>query len=454
MTPANILMVLGEVSYAEELEHHLSGMGHTIQRVPGDEQGVNGLVSNQFSVLIADLDSPRIDGLRLLNVARDRDATMPVIVLAQSLQSEQVFQAYDAGASTVLGLPYTVELVARAIEQGQDRQALEHTVVQLRRQLDTRHALSNLIGPSHHTATLHDQIRQAAPGIAPIIMIGETGTGRDHLAHIIHAHSARSHRAFVKVTFGTSATATIERELFGCGAGVYPDVPEGVAGRIESADQGSLYLDQLSDLTPMQADLLLTCLETRSVQRLGDSRNIPTDVRLIVSINTPLDDSDSTVRFLDQLQQRFGALTLELAPLRERVEDIPSLVRHFVDSISSRLGQGVTGIDADAVEALSRYPWPGNIRELANVVERMVDTAMPASTLRHRDIPRSIREHRDVQPESVTVPLGATMHAAERAMIEATLRACDYNKEACALQLGIGLRTLYRKLKEYKADSR
>lgn len=436
---------------ADTLARHLTEIGHKVQRVPNDDQGVNALVSDRFDILIADLDSERVDGLRLLSVARDRDTTMPVVLLTDSLKSEQVLQAYDAGVTGVLGKPLMPELVSRMVEQGQQRQQSELDIVQLKRQLDTRYALTNLVGASHHTATLHDQIREAAPGEVPIILVGEPGTGRDHLAQIIHNQSARSRRSFVKVTFGSNTAEILERELFGCGAGVYPEVPEGSPGRIEMADQGSLYLDQLSELTSLRSELLLACIEKSTVQRLGETREIPVDIRLIVSVNSSLSSSDSIRDFLTQLQQKFGALTLDLAPLRDRREDIPSLVHHFADQVSRKLARSIPSIDSDVIDALSRYSWPGNLRELESIVEQMVHATKAGAEITYRQIPDNLLANEVVQLDTITVPIGASMQDAERAMIEATLRACNFDKDACAEQLGIGLRTLYRKLKEYRS---
>lgn len=452
MPTARILLVLANPAYAEELEHHLETLGHDVEWVSSDEQGVNGLIAGSFDALVANLAASRIDGMRLLSVSQDRDPTMPVVLLTKSVPSDEAMAALDAGATAVPGEPHAVELIARHIDQGLHSRALQHEIIQLKRQLDTGHALSNLVGSSQQVATLHDQVRQLAPSTMPIILSGEPGTGRDHLARIIHTQSPRTHRSFVKVSFGPDTQSNLERLLFGFGPQAYPDAPQGSAGYIEAADSGTLYLDDLSGLNAMQSDQLLSSLEQGQVQRLGEARSIPVDVRLIVAVTPPLEGDDATVRLLDQLGQRLGAQTLELPPLRDRLGDIPALVRHFIEVHAASREIDVPAVEADALDALTRYPWPGNLRELDTVIEGILAHVPSGEPVQHLHLPETLRHHIDVEPESVHVPVGTPMHNVERLMIESTLRANDQNKEATAAQLGIGLRTLFRKLKEYKSD--
>ena len=450
MPISRILLVLDNPPLAEELQHHLKSRDYAVEWVANDEQGVNGLISGQFQSVIATLSGSRIDGMRLLSVARDRDASMPVVLLAEAVPSDAAMAAYDAGATAVLGAPHSPELIERHLDQGWAQQRLQHEVIQLKRQLDTRHALSNLVGSSQRIASIHDQVRQLAPSATPIILSGECGTGRDHLARIIHTQSPRTHRSFVKFSFDSEAHASIERLLFGFGPKVYPDAPQGSVGHMETADGGTLYLDNLSGLNAIQADELLASLEKNRVHRLGESRSIPIDIRLIVSVTQPL-RNDTMASLLDRLCQRLGAHTLELPSLRERTGDIPALAQHFVRSHSTARKLNPPAVSPDALDALTRYPWPGNVRELETVIEGVLANLGEASMIEHRHLPEALRHHAAVEPTSVHVPVGTTMSDVERLMIEATMRANDQDKDATAEQLGIGLRTLYRKLKEYKS---
>jgi two-component system response regulator HydG len=453
MSPASessILLVLQDTAQASSLQDHLLVQGYSVEWVTREEQAVNGIGTHRFDVLLTELQSAQIDGLRLLDVALDRDSTMPVIFLAQDNQTELSLQGLDSGASAFHTPPYTGAVIQRSIEQGLYRQSLQYEILQLMRQLDTRDGLTSLVGQSRAMDSLHDHVRQCASGAAPVILLGEPGTGKDHLARTIHNQSSRSMRAFVKAVSSDIDADSHDRMLFGLGANVFPDSTEGQAGQVEIADGGTLYLDDVRGLSTKQVEQLLHTLDTGTTQRLGTTRNIGVNVRLIVSVTPPLRDDDSTNQLLHNLQHRFGAVTIEIPALRDRSEDIALLLEHFVGIHGERAGKTVEGVDSDAIEMLLRYPWPGNVRELESAVQRMVIGARPGARLNHQDVPSEIREHAGVTLDHVQIRSSSSMQEVERLMIEDTLRACNYDKKACAEVLGIGLRTLYRKLNEYK----
>ncbi|HIA47935.1 MAG TPA: sigma-54-dependent Fis family transcriptional regulator [Candidatus Hydrogenedentes bacterium] len=446
---ANILLVLRDRDKASEIQDHFLLQGFPVEWVNNDEKAINGLASNQFNVLLTELLSTEIDGLRIMSVALNRDPTTPVILLANADQTELAMRALDEGGFACHPSPCNPHAVQRSIHQGLHRQSLEYEILRLKRQLDTQHGLPNLIGDSRAIAALHDRVRQSASDTAPVIIIGEAGTGKKHLAQTIHNQSPRSHRPFLKLAFAQNEQATLERTLFGHGPGVFPDSPEGQAGQIEYADEGTLFLQNLCQLSPVHSDQLINTLEERQTQRLGETRTIPIDLRLIVSITPPLKDSDPTNKFLQTLQQRFGALTLEIPPLRDRSEDIPPLTQYFIDTHNQTLEKNVTGIDADVLQLLTQCPWPGNIREIENTIRQMIIGAQDRKTLSRHDIPVAILKHPDMTSDDIPIPHGTSMHDAERIIIENTLIACNHDKNKCAKILGIGLRTLYRKLNEY-----
>lgn len=451
---ASILLVLRDPDKAREIQDHFRLHDFSIEWVTNDEQAINGLVSKKFDVVLTELQTSRIDGLRVMGVALDRDSTTPVVLLSDGHQTELALQALDDGATAFHQPPYTPDVLRRSIEKGLLHQSLQYEIYQLKRQLDTRHGLPGLVGRSRAIAALHDQVRQCASGSFPIIIVGEPGTGKDHLAKTIHNQSPRSHRAFLRVSFQGGDVAAMDRLLFGHAADVYPDSPESQAGQIENADEGTLYLDGLNQLTRLQSDQLIAAIETRQVQRFGEARHIAVDVRIIISIEPPLDASDPTNEFLKRLQHQFGALTFELAPLRTRAEDIPVLADHFIALHGESQGKAIQGLDAGALQLLSQYAWPDNVRELENVIHQMVSGARDGATLAARDIPARILHHPDIESDPIRIAPGASMAEVERVMIEATMKACDHDKGACAKILGIGLRTLYRKLNEYaEADA-
>jgi DNA-binding NtrC family response regulator len=446
----NILLVHQNQSTASKIQNQLELHGYNVERVTNDEHAVNGIVTNQFDVLVTELQSQKIDGFRVMTVALDRNPTMPVIFLAGADQTELALQALDNGAEAYHKPPLNIDAVERSITQGLDRQSLQYEIFQLRRQLDTQHGLPNLVGRSRALAALHDQVRQSAMSSAPTILIGESGTGRDHLAKTIHNQSPRANRTFVKVAFRDNDATALDRILFGHGAEIFSDTPKGQAGQIEVADEGTLYLDNICDLSQIHLDQLVSMLDSHKTQRLGESRKIPVDVRLIVSVTPSLEKSDPTNMFLETLQQQFGALTLEIPALRDRIDDIVALAKYFVDSSQDAEDKSITGIEGDALQLLTQYEWPGNLRELSNVIREMVESTQPGMQLAYASIPIRIRQHPQLASKDIRIAPGTTMQEAERIMIEHTMKACNFDKVACAESLGIGLRTLYRKLNEYE----
>jgi len=445
----NILLALQDPTAASAIQDHFLLLGFSIEWVTNDEKAINGLSSNHFDVLLTELQSPEIDGLRIMSVALDRDPTTPVILLANSDQTELAMLGLDEGGFAHHSAPFNPDAIERSIRQGLHRQSLEYEILRLKRQLDTRHGLPSLIGHSRAIAALHDRVRQSASETAPVIIIGERGTGKKHLARTIHNQSPRSSGPFLKITFAQGEHAALERALFGHGPGVFPDSPEGQPGQIEYADEGTLFLDNLNQLSPIHSDQLIHTLEHQNTQRVGETRRIRVRLRLVVSITPPLHDSDPTNEFLRTLQHQFGALTFEIPALRDRPEDIPPLTQHFIDAHGQAQGKNIPGIDADAVQLLTQYAWPGNIREMENTLQQMIIGARDGEALSPREVPLAIRQHPDLVSEYIRVPSGTPMHDVERIMIEKTLEACDHDKNACAETLGIGLRTLYRKLNEY-----
>jgi two-component system response regulator HydG len=444
----NILLALLDQGRAAELQDHFALEGYSVEWVTNDERAINCLATNRFDVLLSELESAKIDGLRLMSVAHDRNATTPVIFLSEPTQTELALSALDSGASSFHPYPWNASVIQRAIELGLRHQSLQYEVFQLKRQLDTQQGLPNLVGQSRAIAALHDQVRQL--GSEPVIIIGEAGTGRDHLARTIHNESDRSRRQFVKVAFAEDGGPALERTLFGHAAGVFPDAPESLAGHVEYADEGTLYLDNFRAISPQQSEQLIGIIESGQSRRFGETRDIGVDMRIIISITPPLDSGDPASTFLDALQQRFGGLSLEIPAMRDRPEDIAPLASHFAVLHAAEQKKSIGGIDAEALEILTRYTWPGNIRELDNTVQQMVIGAKEGAALSSQNIPAEIRRHPEVSLDDVRVSVGTDMREVERIMILETMKACNQDKAQCAKTLGIGLRTLYRKLGEYE----
>lgn len=447
---ANVLLVDRDPAIGEAIVAALTAQRFNVEWVDDDEKAINCLDSGIFEVLVSALNSRRVDGMRLMEVARERNPDVCVIMIAEDPEIELATEAMLQGAYDYQTRPLNLGKLEAVIRRGLEHQRLVYQHFQLRRRLDERFGLANLVGRSRAMASAYEKVRQAAPTTIPIILVGESGTGKDLMAQAIHNTGTRAAGPFVKLDCSKESGALIERELFGHAAGAFPGATESHAGRVEVADGGTLYLDALAGFPQVASEQLLHTLETGGAQRPGDEQTRAADIRLIASVTGALERADTTQAFLGELQRRHGAIVIELPPLRDRKEDIPLLVEHFIAEIAAARETTVQGTTAHAMDLLIQHDWPDNVRELRNTIEGMVIACRADHPLDVKQAPLHLREGAAHDPLEIRIGPGATMDEVERIVIERTLRDCGYKKELCAKTLGIGLRTLYRKLKAYE----
>lgn len=447
---ANVLLVDRDPAIGEAIVAALADRRFRVEWVDDDEKAINCLEAGPFDVMVTELNMHRVDGMRLMEIARERNPEVCVIMIAESPDIELATEAMRQGAYDFQTKPLNMGKLEAVIRRGLEVQRLVYEHFQLRRRLDERFSLANLVGRSRAIANAYEKIRQAAPTTIPIILIGESGTGKDLVAQAIHNTGARADGPFVKLDCSKESSALVERELFGHAAGAFPGANESHPGRVEVADGGTLYLDALSGFPQIAAEQLLRTLDTGGAQRPGDEQTRAADIRLIVSVSGALERTDTTQAFLGELQRRFGAIVIELPPLRDRKEDIPLLAEHFIAEIAAASHKNVQGLTRNAMDLLVRHDWPDNVRELRNTIEGMIIICQPGRPLDVKQVPEYLREGAAHDPREIRIRPGTSMHDVERIVIEQTLRDCGYKKELCAKTLGIGLRTLYRKLKSYE----
>lgn len=446
---ADVLLVDRDPDVGESIVSSLSRRRYDVEWVDDDEKAFNCLDLRRFDVLVTELNINRVDGMRLMGVAKDRYPEICVVMIAEDPDIELATEAMRQGAYDFQTKPLNIGKLEAVIERGLGYQKLIYEQLRLRRRLDDAYGMTTLVGQSRPFAIAYDKIRQAAPTDIPIIIVGEHGTGRDLVAQVIHHNSPRASGLFVKLNCGAEALPLARRELLGHASGAFHGANEARPGRMELADRGTLYLDEARQFPQVLFDQVLTTLETGKTMRMGDDRAIPADVRLLISVTPDLEATDKTRDFLAELQRRYDALVIELPALRDRVEDIPPLVESFIKHACQQTAKDVPGIGRNALDVLVRYDWPLNVRQLENTIQAMVLGAGGGRPLDVLDIPQAIRNSTAPATTELRIPQGLTMHEVERIVIEDTLKACAYNKEQTAKTLGIGLRTLYRKLKEY-----
>jgi DNA-binding NtrC family response regulator len=444
-----VLVVDSDPAVARLLTAHLEPRGYDVTFVDDGEKAYNRLDSQPVNALITDLNAHRIDGMKLMAVAKDRNPDVVVILITGELDIEHAVEAMREGAYDFQTKPLNLGKLDAVLHRGIGQQELLLEQHELKRRLDERYGLGNLVGQSRQMVKIYNAVRQCARSKATVLIQGETGTGKDLIAQAIHNNSPRRDAPFVKLNCASISESLVDSELFGHVAGAFTGAVRSRQGRFELAHKGTLFLDEVGELTPPLQAKLLRVLEHQQFERLGDSRTITVDVRLIAATNRPLQAMVNAGTFRDDLYYRLRVVAIDVPTLRERREDIPLLVQHFLDQANKAHAKSVSGFSRNAMDLLMRYDWPGNVRELKNIIEGMTVMARGEGNLDIGDIPSHLRTHATPEVGEIRVPAGSAMAEVERIVIEETMKACAFDKPQTAKTLGIGLRTLYRKLKEY-----
>jgi DNA-binding NtrC family response regulator len=443
-----ILIVDDERNTREGLQRALQERYDVLLAEDG-QTALRKLESAGVDVLLTDLRMPGADGMALLRRARALDNPPVCIMMTAYGSIEGAVEAMQAGAYHYVTKPVNLDEVELVIQRALNNRRIEVENVNLRARLDWKFGLENLIGESQAMLQVFETVRQVAASRTTVLITGETGTGKELIAQAIHNLSPRKNGPFVAVHAAALPSTLLESELFGHEKGAFTGAVERRTGRFEMADGGTLFFDEVSELEAALQVKLLRVLEERAFERVGASKTIEVDVRLLAATNRDLKKLVSEKKFRDDLFYRLSVVTVNLPPLRERRDDILLLVKAFLDEFNRENGKSVRDISPDAMNVLLAYDWPGNVRELRNAVEQMVVLAR-SERLTLRDVPAAVRGGADLTKISVVRP-GTTMtvEEAEKQLIIQALKETDGNRTRAAQKIGISRRTLHRKLKQY-----
>ena len=455
--PARILIVDDDEAHAEALADGLAGDDYECVVAASGEAGMRAMREQNFDVILTDLVMHDHSGHEVLREAKVLLPESPVILITGHATIRTAVDTMREGAEDYLSKPVDiVELrsrVERAIEKARLRHAnaeLLRVNQELRRQIDKRHGFEGILGHSPQMQRLFEVLGQVSGSNATILILGESGTGKELVARAIHTNSPRADNNFVPVNCAALSEGLIESELFGHVKGAFTGAVDNKEGRILYADGGTLFLDEVGDMPLTTQAKLLRALESREVVPVGGNKVHSVDVRLLAATNRDLRQMVSEEKFREDLLFRLQVVTLELPPLRQRTGDVPLLIEHFIGELSTAHDRKVSGITPEARALLVRYDWPGNVRELRNAIENMVLLAR-GEVLTVDDVPESVKraengaEHRAGGMDLA----GRSLEEIERAAILENLELMGGNREKTAKVLGIGERTLYRKIKEY-----
>jgi two-component system response regulator HydG len=452
LTP-QALVVAKDSDDVKELLAALDSWGFKTVWAKDGEAGYNVLDGPEvLDALITELNVQRIDGMRLLSVAKQRNPEICVIMIASDADIELATEAMRQGAYDFQTKPLNLKKIKVVLDRGLSLQRLAFEVTDLHRRLDQRYGFHNLIGNSRGMVAVYNMIRQIAPTRATVLIMGETGTGKGVAAQTIHQNSSRRDAPFVTLNCASLAEGVIESELFGHERGAFTGAIQTHKGRFEIADGGTLFLDEVSEMSLATQAKLLHVIEDREFERVGGTRPIKVDVRLIAATNRDLEQQVKEGKFREDLFFRLNVVSIKLPPLRERKQDIPRLVEAFLREFNIEHEKYITGISRGAMDLLMQYHWPGNVRELKNTIEGMMVLSASGRLLDVSDLPEHILRQVELKTPAadIHVRVGMTMEEIEKIAIEHTLRSVGYDKQKAAEILGIGLRTLYRKQKRYQ----
>jgi DNA-binding NtrC family response regulator len=404
-------------------------------------------------VVLADVELPGMNGLDLLRHLGDEIHRTPVIIITGRGSDERIVQAIEAGAYYYIEKPLKPPVLRALLDRALGRVRDQQAVAALTRQLRDAGRLGTLVGGSRDMQDVMRQVEMAAPSTASVLITGETGSGKEMVARSIHMLSPRTDRPFVAINCSAIPESLMESEIFGHEKGAFTGAAERRIGCFELADGGTLLLDEIGEMPSQTQAKLLRVLEDHKVRRLGSKVETPVDVRVVAATNKNPEQAVADGHLRQDLYFRLNVFHIHLPPLRDHKDDLPLLIEYLLAEISEKHGKKVSGVGADVMDLFKSYPWPGNVRELRNVLERSA-IASDRSTITRQNLPSEFG-HAPARAStglgSIRFPVGTTVDAVERELIVQTLAATSQNKTRAAELLGISLKTLHNKLKEYEA---
>ena len=444
-TRLRVLVVDDDQAIREALSRTLEKLGYEVVLAEDGQVGLDRLRAGAIHIALVDLQMPKLGGQELLKAARAIAPEVEVIVITGHGTVEDAVEAMKEGAYDFITKPFKRVQLERTIRRAAEKQALALQNRRLQDRLDEIQGAGRIIGASPLILKTLDLVRQVAPSTATILIQGESGTGKELIADAIHHGSPRRERAFIKVNCAALPETLLESELFGHERGAFTGAVARKEGRFELADGGTLFMDEIGEISPAMQAKLLRVLQSGEFERVGGTRTLTADVRLIAATNSDVAALVREKRFREDLYYRLNVITIQLPPLRARQDDIPLLAHHFLRKYAAKNGKTVGGFAEEALDILQTYAWPGNVRELENVIERAV-VLTRSSVISPADLPEAL-VGADQAARHLVISIGTPLEEVEDRLIEETLRYTKGDKTLAAKLLGIATRTIYRRAK-------
>ncbi len=444
-----ILVVDDEKDICRALEFFLRNAGYAVTLAHSGEEAVEKFTKERFDLILTDLKMEKMDGLTVLEKAREVSSSTPVLIMTAYGSIESAIDAMKKGAADYIQKPFLNEDIKLKIRKVLEQKRLVEENIALRQQLSQRMGCMDFVANSEAMIDVIATLEKVIPTRSNILILGESGTGKGLIAEMVHCNSPRRDRPFISINCSAIPEGLLESELFGYKKGAFTGAVSDKSGLITMADQGTLFLDEIGDMPLNLQSKLLKVLESSEVTPLGDTRSRLVDIRLVTATNQDLEQRIKEKAFREDLYYRLNVIEIRIPPLRERKEDILMLVNHFLKRYTEENKKTVRGCDSDALGLLMRYEWPGNVRELRNVIERAV-VLCQGDVITAAELPEKLKKNGSTPPgQQETSSLKLTLSEYEKTLILNVYHAQSRNKEGTARCLGIDLATLYRKLKKY-----
>ena len=459
-----VLVIDDEKNIREGLRDNFELEGYAVQTAADGREGLSLIARGGIDAVVTDLRMPKVSGEELLERVTREQPGLPVIVLTAHGSIDGAVAAMSRGAYNFLTKPVDLNqlnltvrralenrsLAARHRQLEEQHNRLQKEVLRLQNQADASGAFGRMIGKSAEMQRIFTVIRKAADSKASVLITGENGVGKELVANALHDLSSRRERPFVAVNCAALSETLLESELFGHEKGAFTGAESMVKGRFELADGGTIFLDEIGEINQATQVKLLRVLQERKFERVGGQQSVEIDVRVIAATNRNLEEEIEKGSFREDLYYRLNVVQVHVPALRERKEDIPLLLSQYLAEFAAENGKSISGISNAAKAALYKYDWPGNIRQLRNCIESAV-VMCGGTEIGVEDLPANISQ--STAADSISIPAGISLASAEKIIIGQTLAANRGNKSRTAEILGIGRKTLHRKLEEYGMDT-
>jgi len=449
---ARIIIIDDEPAMVEVISTLCRDKGHQVFPFNSAVKAVEQLATIAPQIVISDIKMEKVGGFDVLRECQQLDPLPQVIMITAYASVETAVEAMKQGAFDYITKPFKIDELTITIQRALDFQSAVRENVYLKKELKERYRFENIIGTGPKMQEIYNLIAKVADTDSTILIQGESGTGKELVARALHFNSSRQHQPFVAINCSALPENLLESELFGHKKGAFTGAVQDKVGLFEEAESGTIFLDEVNSMAQPLQTKLLRVLQERQIRRVGETKSTPINVRVLAATNESLLDKTKDGDFREDLYYRLAVIPFEMPPLRERLDDIPLLVNHFIQKNASHTGAEPKKVEPAVLEMLSKYNWPGNVRELENAIERAC-ALCDEGIIRVSDLPpHLVRQAMQGSPESITttVPVGQKLdefvREQERAYIEETIKYCDNSREKAAKMLGISMATLYRKI--------